>query len=180
MDIHVTAPGTGQMYQTFLPDGSVVINLGGVSWLREGDRTIQFTHFMEQYLVAGAPYLKGLYYPINERPAGIRKQRVVELIERAAQLIMKGFSIPVVPKENLALDGQLFVEMCEKDKDFCASFVKRTVGQEYRCMDSWVESVVHENFVWSVEGVYDQGRRIRCPLNRTLLRELRVKYGINH
>ena len=30
MDIHITGPGTGQIYQTFLSDGSVSINLGGL------------------------------------------------------------------------------------------------------------------------------------------------------
>jgi hypothetical protein len=30
IDIHITGPGTGQMYQTFLSDGSVNINLGGI------------------------------------------------------------------------------------------------------------------------------------------------------
>lgn len=180
MDIHVSGPGTGQMYQTFLPDGSVTINLGGVSVMKDANKTIKYAQFMEQYLAAGAPYMKGLYYPINERINGIKKKRVVELIEKAAQLIMDAFSIPVVPSDNLAPDGQLFTEMCEKDKDFCASFTDRRVDREVRCMDSWVEIFVHENHVWSVGGAIEQGKNVTCPFNRTLLHELRVKYGIDH
>ncbi|CAF1607700.1 unnamed protein product, partial [Adineta ricciae] len=34
IDIHITGPGTGQMYQTFLADGSVNINLGGLHYIK--------------------------------------------------------------------------------------------------------------------------------------------------
>jgi hypothetical protein len=180
MDIHVTGPGTGQFYQTFLPDGSVTINLGGLASMTEGNKTIKYTMFVEQYVTAGTPYIKGLYYPINERTNGIKKKQVIELVEEAAKLIMDGFSIPVAPKDNLAADAHLFMEMCEKDKDFCTSFTERTMGREIYCMDSWLERFVHEDHVWRVEGVFENGRNITCPFNRTLLKELRKKYHISH
>ena len=175
MDIHVTGPGTGQFYQTFLSDGSVTINLGGVGTMKEGNRSIHYTKFMEQYITSGTPYLKGLFYPINERTAGIKKQRMMELIYNASKLIMDGFHIPVNPRENLATDGQLFTELCERDKEFCTAFTVRKLTGEFRCMDSWPELVVHEDDVWG-----DNGKKNICPLNRTLLHELRIKYGIYH
>lgn len=180
MDIHITGPGTGQFYQTFLSHGAVTINLGGVAMMTEGNRTIKYTTFMEQYVTGGTPYIRGLFYPINERTKGIKKEHIIQLIEKAAQLIMDGFSIPVASKENLAKDGQLFTELCEKDKDFCTSFTVRKIRQEFRCMDSWPELVVHEDDVWRVGGIVENGRKVTCPLNRTILHELRAKYGIDH
>jgi hypothetical protein len=77
MDIHITGPGTGQMYQTFLSDGSVTINLGGLRpWGLENTEKA-YTSYLEQHMTSGAPYIKGLYYPINERPKGINKDEVV-------------------------------------------------------------------------------------------------------
>jgi hypothetical protein len=99
------------MYQTFLSDGSVNINLGGLGYIKQNDTLIKYTAFMEQYMTAGTPYIKGLYYPINERPKGIKREIVTTLIRKAAQLIMDGFSIPVNPRDNLAPDGQLFTDM---------------------------------------------------------------------
>lgn len=180
IDIHVTGPGTGQFYQTFLPDGSVTINLGGVTTMRERNRTINYTTFMEQYLTSGSPYLKGLFYPINERITGIKREQVVQLIYTAARMIKDGFHIPVKPKDNLANDGQLFTELCERDNVFCTAFTVRNPTNEFRCMDSWPELVVHEDDAWRVDGVIENGRQVICPLNRTLLHELRTKYGIKH
>ncbi|CAF4540286.1 unnamed protein product, partial [Rotaria sp. Silwood2] len=67
-DIQITGPGTGSMYQSFVPDGSVIINVGGLIPLTPKDQNITYTAYMEQYMASGAPYLKALYYPINERP----------------------------------------------------------------------------------------------------------------
>jgi hypothetical protein len=180
MDIHVSGPGTGQMYQTFLSDGSVTINLGGIRPWGSENTVKAFTSYQEQYLTSGAPYIKGLYYPIHERLKGIQKDEVVKLIRQAAQLILQGFSLPVNPRENLAVDGLLFVEMCEKDKEFCSLATKRLPGPLFGCVDTWAEDVVHENRPWLIEGSIFEGNNVTCPLNRSLLHELRDKYGIKH
>ncbi|CAF3271884.1 unnamed protein product, partial [Rotaria sp. Silwood2] len=114
MDIHITGPDTGQMYQTFLSDGSVTINLGGVKPRGSENTDKAYSSYLEQHMTSGTPYIKGLYYPINERPKGIKKDEVIKLIRQASQLILEGFSLPVNARDNLAPDGQLFVEMCEK------------------------------------------------------------------
>jgi hypothetical protein len=179
-DIHIVGPGTGQMYQTFLPDGSVNINLGGVKTTGSENKIIAYTSYLEQYMTSGAPYIKGLYYPINERPKGIKKDEVVRLIRQAGQLILEGFSLPVNARENLAADGKLFVEMCETDKEFCSFVTIRSPDKLFACVDLWVEDVAHEYRQWAPGGFNDNGRNISCPVNHTLLHELRNKYGIEH
>ncbi|CAF3209111.1 unnamed protein product, partial [Rotaria sp. Silwood2] len=180
MDIHVTGPGTGSMYQTFLPDGSVVVNVGGLEPLTPEDGNITYTTYMEQYMTSGAPYLKGLYYPINERPKGIKRETLVKLIREAAKLIMNGFSMPVNPIENLASDGKLFIEMCEKDKKFCELVTSRAPDTDFDCYDFWIDDIIHERGVWKEKQGVDDSIEILCPFNRTLLRELREQYGIHH
>jgi len=179
MDIHITGPGTGQMYQTFLSDGSVNINLGGMNPWRKENTSIAYPSFLEQYVTAGTPYIKGLYYPINKRRDGIKKAEVVKLIQQAAQLIMQGFSIPVNPKDSLAPDGQVFVDQCENDKDFCALVTLRKSGY-FWCNNMWTEDLVHERRQWAEGGFPIGGRNTSCAFNRTLLRSLRQKYGIEY
>jgi hypothetical protein len=180
MDIHITGPGTGQMYQTFLPDGSVVVNVGGLQPLIPENRNITYTTYLEQYMTSGAPYLKGLYYPINERPKGIKREKLVKLIRQAAKIIMNGFSMPVNPTENLAPDGHLFIEMCEKDKQFCELVTSRAPGTEFSCYHFWIDEFIHERGQWEEVAGINGSKKIRCPYNRTLLHELRDKYGIHH
>jgi hypothetical protein len=179
-DIHITGSGTGQMYQNFLPDGSVNINLGGLGYIKRNTTVEKYTSFLEQYLTAGIPYNKGLYYPINERTKGIKREMVIKLIREAAQLIINGFSIPVNPKDNLAADGQLFIEMCESDKNFCKTVTERWKENHIWCIDTWPEDIVHEKGPWSIEGIrIDDGTYVTCSYNRTLMHRLRQKYNID-
>ncbi|CAF3911112.1 unnamed protein product [Adineta steineri] len=180
MDIHITGPGTGQMYQTFLSDGSVSINLGGLRPQGLENTSKVYASYLEQHMTSGTPYIKGLYYPINERTKGIKKDEVIKLIRQAGQLILQGFSLPVQPRENLAADGQLFVEMCEKDKEFCTSVTTRSPHKKFKCLDLWVEDFVHEHNQWKDGGYIDNGKNFSCPFNHSLLRQLREKYGIKH
>ncbi|CAF2754604.1 unnamed protein product [Rotaria sp. Silwood2] len=179
MDIHVTGPGTGQMYQTFLSDGSININLGGMNPYKKETTPIAYPSFLEQYVTAGTPYIKGLYYPINKRRDGIRRIELVKLIKQAAQFIMQGFSLPVNPKDSLAPDGQVFVEQCENDKNFCKLVTVRKTGY-FWCNNMWTEDLVHERRQWAEGGFPIGGKKVSCSFNRTLLRNLRQKYGIEY
>ena len=180
IDIHVTGPGTGQMYQPFLSDGAVNINLGGLRPAGMEKTRTAYASFLEQHMTAGTPYIKGLYYPINERSKGIKKDEVIKLIRNAGKLILEGFSIPVNPKDNLAADGQLFIDMCEKDQNFCKLVTKRSANTNANCIDAWVEDIVHEHRQWNTGGFNDTGKNVSCLFNHTLLHELRQKYGIHH
>jgi hypothetical protein len=66
MDIHITGPGTGHMYQIFLSDVFITINLGGMNLYRKEDTFITCPSFLEQYVTADTPCIKGLYYPIKK------------------------------------------------------------------------------------------------------------------
>jgi hypothetical protein len=180
IDIHVTGPGTGQMYQPLLSDGSVSINLGGLRPTGQETTKIAFASFLEQYMTGGTSYIKGLYYPINERPKGIQKDEVVKLIRNAGKLILEGFSIPVNPKDNLAVDGQLFIDMCKNDHGFCKLVTTRSPKTIFDCIDIWVEDMIHEQRQWKAGGFSFNGKTVSCPFNRTLLHELRQKYNIHH
>ncbi|CAF3687979.1 unnamed protein product [Rotaria sp. Silwood1] len=180
MDIHISGPGTGQMYQTFLPDGSVHINLGGILQVELKNTSKGYASYLDQYMTSGTPYIKGLYYPINERPKGIKKDEIIKLIRQASQLILQGFSLPVNPHDNLARDGQLFVEMCEKDKEFCSLVTTRTANKAFDCFHMWIEDFVHEYRQWQLGGFVENGNNISCPFNHSLLNQLRKKYGIKH
>ena len=180
INIHVTGPGTGQMYQTFLSDGSVSINLGGLAYKKHNTTVQKYTSFMEQYMTGGTPYIKGLYYPINERTKGIKREIVIQLIREAAQLILDGFSIPVNPEKNLAADGKLFIEMCYLDKSFCKTVTERWQQSHNWCIDTWPEDIIHEKGPWSLQGLHnDDGTNITCSYNRTLMHRLRLKYNID-
>ena len=180
MHIHIAGPGTGQMYQTFLSDGSIHINLGGLGTRKRNNTIEQYTSFMEQPITAGIPYIKALYYPINQRTKGIQKDILIILIREAAQFIIQGFSIPVNPIENFAPDGQLFIEMCQLDKNFCRAVTDRWQQNNFWCTDTWIEDIVFEKGLWSLEGInIDGNNNLTCPYNRTLLHQLRHKYNIN-
>ena len=104
----------------------------------------------------------------------------MKLIEEAADLISNGFAVPVNPKDSLVADGKLFIDMCEKDVEFCKLATERKVGRELHCNTMWIEEFVHEVKMWSPEDFIADGRQTTCPFNHTLLRELRQKYGITH
>ena len=179
MDIHITGPGTGQMYQTFLSDGSININLGGLNPYQKETTPIAYPSFLEQYVTAGTPYIKGLYYPINKRRDGIKRVEVVKLIRQAGRMIMKGFPLPVNPTQNLAPDGQVFVEQCKNDEHFCSLVTLRKPGY-FWCNNMWTEDLVHERRQWAVGGFPIGGANVSCAFNRTLLRSLRQTYGIEY
>ena len=179
MDIHISGPGTGQVYQTFLRDGSIHINLGGISYFDPNNTMKNYTSFLEQYLTSGTPYIKGFYYPINQRTKGIEKHILINLINQAAKMILQGFSIPVNPNENLAPDGQLFTEMCQLDQLFCQTVTQRWTNDDDYCTDTWPEDIIHQKGPWSIQGIQlNNGSIIHCHINRTLIQQLKMKYYI--
>merc|ERR1712151_1442003 len=97
-DVHISSPGTAQMYQTFLPDGAVHINMG------DGDGS-----YMEEYMAEGSPYLRALYYPRRLKKSGLFElTNMQELLRRARELLNKGFTKPVPINENLSPIGRVY------------------------------------------------------------------------
>jgi len=111
-DIHMSAGGTGQMYQHFLPDGAVHINLGGGHLQNHGENQ----GFMEEYMAEGAPYLRALYYPRvvtrEEREDPITVPGLVGLLEKAKEVLRRGFSGPTPVGANLSPVGKVFKAYC--------------------------------------------------------------------
>ncbi|CAF4541360.1 unnamed protein product, partial [Rotaria magnacalcarata] len=147
---------------------------------REEAKSQFSTPIIQSKTIISTPYIKGLYYPINERPLGIKRKIVIQLIRKATQLILNGFTIPVHPRENLASDGQLFTEMCELDQQFCMAVTERSEKNSFWCIDTWPEEIINENGPWSSKGIIDGGRTVMYPCNRTLLNQLRRKYSIDY
>ena len=58
-DIHISGGGTGQMYQTFLPDNAVHIGVSTLMSNGEND-------FMEEYMAEGTPHLRSLFFRNNK------------------------------------------------------------------------------------------------------------------
>ncbi|CAF4160462.1 unnamed protein product, partial [Adineta steineri] len=71
-------------------------------------------------------------------------------------------------------------EMCEKDKQFCSLTTDRAEGVPFGCYHFWIDEVIHERGVWRSHRKSDGSIKSDCPFNRTLLYELRKKYGIHH
>jgi len=104
-DIHISAPGTAMMYQQFLPDGAVHINLG---LNRKKPLPPQF---WEEYMAEGTPYIKALYYwpkaSINKHVA-YDVESIMELVTEAKELGNNGFKIPVPVGSNLSPTSSLW------------------------------------------------------------------------
>jgi len=100
-DIHVSGGGTGQMYQTFLPDGAVHLALGENREDTQG--------FMEEYMTEGAPYLKALYYPRIQPHERFPEATVMKgLLIRAKDMLVEGLDGPVPVNNNLSPVGKVW------------------------------------------------------------------------
>merc|ERR1719454_2151277 len=75
--VHVSSIGNAQMYQIFLADGSVHVNLGAVQINQQA-----FPLFMEQQLANGAPYIRAIYYNSSKRVCGLHLGEVMTVLQR--------------------------------------------------------------------------------------------------
>lgn len=94
VDIYISSVGTALTLQFFLPDTSVVINVGH----EDG--------FWEEHLVAANRHLVGIY------PSTVKATRsgdeIVELVIQAVEKIASDFSIPVPRGSSLSKYGSVF------------------------------------------------------------------------
>lgn len=98
VDNYVSSVGTALTLQYFLPDTSVVINVGH----EDG--------FWEEHLVAANRHLAGIY------PSTVKAIRsedeIVELVSQAVEKIASDFSIPVPRGSSLSKYGSVFSTFC--------------------------------------------------------------------
>jgi len=100
-DIHISGPGTAQMYQTFLPDGAVHINMGSSTGRMFG--------FMEEYMAEGSSYFSALYYPWRAEHAPLFTLPVmVDLLREARALLEQGPQRRVPVNANLSPLGKVY------------------------------------------------------------------------
>lgn len=175
-DIHVSGIGTGNSYSDFMPDGSVLVNLGNPRQSHDpfegkGAYKNVAVGFMEEYWSEGNTHARALYYPVTERRAGLTKSRVQQLLGEAASLIRSDFSMPVKPGVNLSPIGQIFKEYCyAAGPRLCDPLINCMNGDLHRGGDcpAWPDS-----FVWEAGDFAGS----RCGnIDRPLLQKIRKKY----
>ena len=109
-DIMVTGIGTALFYSAFLPFGSVCINTG---W----KDSMSVPTFGEEVLGMSNHRSKFLYMPLARVRGGIVKQDIEHQIQRAASLIIDGFSLPLRrSEENLSIFGRI-IHALGRDSD---------------------------------------------------------------
>jgi hypothetical protein len=168
-DVYISGPGTAILYVPFLPDGSVIVALPGAAKNRDNGAR----GFMEQYLAAGCPYLRAIYYPYNKVKFELDSNTVYNMVAQAASLIRSDFRMPVDQTGNLAPDGQLFKEMCARDRQFCSAVTNRTNGlTACNSQSFWAEDLVHGVGDWVPWG------KCARAYNISILDELKEKYGV--
>mmetsp|Transcript_26861 Transcript_26861/g.58398 ORF Transcript_26861/g.58398 Transcript_26861/m.58398 type:complete len:929 (-) Transcript_26861:17-2803(-) len=97
--IHISGPGTGMMYQTFLPDGAVHINLGTTEGYCQ-------RNYMEEYMAEGSPYIHAMYYAW--RTGDMVPEIVADLTNKAINLLKSNPPLPVPINVNLSPVGLVF------------------------------------------------------------------------
>ncbi len=170
-DIYISGPGTAMLYAPFLPDGSVIVALPGAATNRANGAG----GFMEQYLAAGCPYLRAIYYPYDKVALGLGLEAAAVhlLVARAASLIRGGFRMPADQAGNLAPDGRLFRDMCARDPAFCGAVTDRAGGlTDCNSQSFWAEDLARGMGHWA------PGGPCAGAYNASLLEELREKHGI--
>lgn len=130
--IHISGPGTTMMYQQFLPEGSVVVNLG--SW----DGRAKTKIFMDEYMAEGAPYLRAIY-AVSDR--SVNAEQVAGLAVHAKNLVRSGFQIPVEPGLNLSPNAAVMKAYAHLTMGNCKSLDPQTplrAMEEFQCFDGVV------------------------------------------
>ena len=79
-DIYISGPGTGLLLSAFLPDGSVVVNLGQKR--QRASELFPFPSYMEEHFAAASPHLRALYYDRCAHPE-INSKELMKLISNA-------------------------------------------------------------------------------------------------
>ena len=185
--IHLSAPGTGMMYQTFLPDGAIHVNLGNCAlnifqtsvWgallsLIYPDYSKISPGYMDQCMVASTPYHRALYYPIADACGsdGMTRDGLVSLMIEASVIYDSEFEIPVPRGINLSPDGLVVQGLLRGDPLF-REYLMDTVAHKSCSTGSffWPEIVVRQVGGWATG---------ECRLNVTLLTELKKFYNISY
>merc|ERR1719335_314417 len=86
------------MYQHFMRDGTVHINLGEKPWTPAEK---EIPKYMEEYMAEGAPYFKALYHWSTNGEKSVVED-LMRLVVQAKELIHERFALPVPVGGNLS------------------------------------------------------------------------------
>lgn len=186
LDIYISGPGTGMLLHPFMPDTSVLINLGDCM------QRYKMVHVssQEDYFAEGTDYQRALYYNSSSRLAGLAVDPLLALLKTALDLIHTGFPIPVPPRVNLSPESQFVVAACDLAPNTCARMVDEMnalVPNHYQCVtDAWMSFVAYElggfqegglrldQDRWGKEG---DGKNRTCTLPRAEMHQLRPHFA---
>ena len=131
-DVYVSGPGTGLMFSTFLPDGAVVINLGHYPM-----------GYMEEYLAAGSPHLRALYYD-RCRHHQIEYSYLQDLVDKAVELVDTQFAHNDNNPENRSPVGHAFVDFMRRMNPLPRNALYDVLAWGVKGFDSWAEELIFE------------------------------------
>eukprot|EP00730_Choanoeca_flexa_P007335 TRINITY_DN12315_c0_g3_i1.p1 TRINITY_DN12315_c0_g3~~TRINITY_DN12315_c0_g3_i1.p1 ORF type:complete len:684 (+),score=144.61 TRINITY_DN12315_c0_g3_i1:55-2106(+) len=177
-DIYITGPGTGMMLSPFMPDMSVVVNLGDC--FKRHDRIHPSSE--EEYVTEATPYMRGLYYDSHTRLQGLQVEGLLKVFREAFKLTRDGFALPVPKRLNLSPEGRVFAEACDMAPQACQQMLDEMNGVTgpWQCVvDAWASFVVYEVGGYKEGGKeLPNGKNGTCTMPRTEIRALRQKYAM--
>lgn len=171
-DVHISGPGTAMMYQAFLPDGAVHVNLGINKAMDQG--------FMEEYVAEGSPHLKALYYPRRGLSSpGLEVRALKKLILKAGELLRQGWSVdkPTPIGANLSPVGQVYKAytwLAHREK-YRSALRKGLLPLRTVTGEMWMGNRFPEEFVYN--GLPNHGKKAAPDL--CLLGALRASFDAN-
>lgn len=143
-DVYVSGPGTGLMLSTFLNDGSVVLNLGQMVSGTVNQRVEYgnpFPSYMEEYIVAGSPHLRALYYDRCSFPE-VDSQELLKLILEANDMVKSCFNTTnagYYSFVNKSPTARAYTEFFQKMSVHVDSIPKATIVTA-----DWAEDLIYE------------------------------------
>merc|ERR1712183_252198 len=105
---------------------------------------------------------------------------LVELLEKAAQLILAGFAIPIAaPEENLSIFGRIVLEVAQRSQtswDGLRGFVQASgKTNRYRMESNWACMSTTSKLS---DIVYEYPHSRNCHLDQELLRQVKNASGL--
>ena len=159
----LTGLGTAMFNAIWLPDGSVTINLGGMS--QEAPGTLRgFPTYGEEFILASHTGMQVLYNPLEWIMSEPSVEQMFYLIKQGVTLVRKGFKIPTRLEEKASIFVKIVFNLVEKDRNFAREIESSQTGS---CRTTFPSEIVYES---------EMGKA--CNVNLTLLRELKRSYEL--
>jgi hypothetical protein len=127
-DIYISATGTGINHNIFLPDHSVVVNLGTPS--------LPYEFFENDRVIACCDWVRVLYYPSNASLAAYDIHIIAHLVTQSLSFLKNPRWYPVPAFESLSPVSRAFLTYCRNGSLACADFMRDTFDLRTACGES--------------------------------------------